>query len=111
MISVSRIEPSDIKPPESTEASDKPVVRERVLFVGVESNGTVRVGDSNREVKSMVDLSRFLGDRIDEYGREAIKVRIRSSYRTPMRYLMQVAAVCDELGVRKSIEVETTSRS
>ena len=110
MISVSRIEPSDIQPPESTEASDKPVVRERVLFVGVEANGVVRVGADNRKLESMVDLSRFLQDRIEEYGREAVKARIRSSHRTPMRYLMQVAAVCDDLGVRKSIEVETASK-
>jgi hypothetical protein len=38
-----------------------------------------------------------------------LKVRIRSSHKAPMRYLMRIAAVCDNLGLQKSIEVETTS--
>jgi biopolymer transport protein ExbD len=107
MISVSRIEPSDIKPPESTETPDKPVVQKRVLFVGVETNGTIHVGDDNRALGSLSDLTGFLQNRINQYGRSALKVRIRSSRRAPMRYLMRIAALCDELGLEKSIEVET----
>jgi biopolymer transport protein ExbD len=107
MISVSRIEPSDIKPPESTETPDKPIVQKRVLFVGVETNGTIHVGENNEVLSSLSDLTGFLQERIDQYGRSGIKVRIRSSRRAPMRYLMQIAALCDELGLQKSIEVET----
>lgn len=107
MISVSRIEPSDIKPPESTEAPDKSVVQERVLFVGIETNGTLHVGSDNRALASLSDLTGFLQNKINQYGRASLKVRIRSSHRAPMRYLMRTAALCDELGLRKSIEVET----
>ena len=109
MISVSRIEPSDIQPPESTEARDKPVVQKRVLFVGVEAKGTLHVGEENRVLGSLSDLSTFLQDNIEQHGRASLKVRIRSSHKAPMRYLMRIAAVCDNLGLQKSIEVETTS--
>lgn len=110
MISVSSIEPSDIQPPESTEVQDKPVVQERVLFVGIEPNGTLHVGKDSRVLDSRSDLLGFLQQKIQEHGRASLKVRIRSSHRTPMRYLMRTAYLCDELGLRKSIEVETKSQ-
>lgn len=107
MISVSRIDPSDIQPPESTETPDKPVVQERVLFVGVQTNGTLQVGEENRTLQSLPELTEFLREQIDQFGRASLKVRVRSSHRAPMQYLMQIAALCDEMGIRKSIEVET----
>ncbi len=107
MISVSRIDPSDIQPPESTETPNKPIVRERVLFVGVQTNGTLQVGEENRTLHSLPELTGFLREKIDQFGRPSLKVRVRSSHRAPMQYLMQVAALCDEMGLRKSIEVET----
>ena len=110
MISVSSIEPSDIQPPESTEVQDKPIVQKRVLFVGIEPDGTLHVGEDNRVLNSIVELSSFLRQKIQQHRRASLKVRIRSGHRAPMQYLMQAAALCDELGLRKSIEVETTSQ-
>lgn len=107
MISVSRIEPSDIQPPESTETPDKPIVQERVLFVGIQTEGVIQVGEGNQTLQSLPELTEFLRGKIDQFGRSSLKVRVRSSHRAPMQYLLQVAALCDELGLRKSIEVET----
>lgn len=107
MIAVSRIDPSDIQPPESTETPDKPIIQERVLFVGVQTNGTIEVGKQNRTLQSLPELTDFLQGKIQQFGKSSLKVRVRSSHRAPMQYLMQIAALCDELGLRKSIEVET----
>jgi hypothetical protein len=39
-------------------------------------------------------------------GLAPIKVRIRSSRDAPVRHAFEVAALCDELGLSKSLEVE-----
>lgn len=107
MISVSRIEPSDIQPPESTETPDKPIVQERVLFVGIQTDGVIQVDEGNKTLQTLSELTEYLQENIDQFGRASLKVRVRSSHRAPMQYLMKIAALCDELGLRKSIEVET----
>ena len=38
-----------------------------------------------------------------------MKVRIRASRDAPMRYLVDAARVCDELGVAKALEVQMAS--
>ena len=35
-----------------------------------------------------------------------VKVRLRASHDTPMRYLVDAGRVCDALGVQKSFEVQ-----
>ena len=51
-------------------------------------------------------LHRFLETRLVAVGNVPVKVRIRASHDTPMRYLVDAARVCDALGVPKAFEVQ-----
>ena len=106
-ISISSIESTDIELPESTETKILAPDREEVIFVGVRQDGSFLVEDETRTIPGLRGLQAYLLQKRDSYEEGVpIKVRIRCSKTAPMQYLMRAASLCDELGLRKSIEVK-----
>jgi len=106
-ISISSIESTDIELPESTETKILAPDREEVIFVGVQQDGSFLVEDETRTIPGLRGLQAYLLQKRDSYEKGVpIKVRIRCSKTAPMQYLMRAASLCDELGLRKSIEVK-----
>ena len=108
-ISISSVRASEIDLPESTETPAPPPATEDVIFVGIRSDGTYLVDDERAEVRRARELLRFLDSELARVGDGPVKVRIRASRDTPMRYLVDAARVCDELGVDKALEVQMTA--
>lgn len=105
-ISISSIRETEIDLPSSTETPPPFPDLEEIVFVGIRGDGTYLVDAERQELRGGNALHRFLGRRVAELGDVPIKVRIRASFDTPMRYLIDAARVCDALGVPKAFEVQ-----
>jgi biopolymer transport protein ExbD len=105
-ISISSVRATEIELPESTETPAPPPEFDEVLFVGIRPDGTYLVDDEGVELVGARSLLGWLAGELDRMGDVPVKVRIRASGTTPMRYLVDAARVCDELGVPKSLEVQ-----
>jgi biopolymer transport protein ExbD len=105
-ISISSVRTTEIALPESTETPAPPPEFEEVVFVGIRPDGTYLVADERVEVVGVRPLFSWLSGELERIGDDPVKVRIRASGTTPMRYLVDAARVCDELGVAKSLEVQ-----
>lgn len=108
-ISISSVRASEIDLPESTETPAPPLETEEVVFVGIRSDGTYLVDEERSELRGGRALYLYIADELDRLGDGPVKVRIRASRDTPMRYLVDAARVCDELGVPKALEVQMAS--
>lgn len=105
-ISISNMQDSDVPLPESTETDPVPVDTEEILFVGVMDDGSFLIEDETMEVYSIDVLRDYLNRMKRRFNDAPIKVRIRSSRSAPVKHAFAVAALCDELGLNKSLEVE-----
>ncbi len=105
-ISISSVRATEVELATSTETPSPPPELEEVLFVAIRSDGTYLVDEERREIRGARELLRWLGSELGTMGDEAVKVRIRASRDAPMRYLVDAARVCDELGLPKALEVE-----
>ena len=108
-ISISSVQATEIELPESTETSAPLPEVEQVLFVGIRPDGTYLVDDEQREVRGPNGLLQFIAAEVTRMGDDPVKVRIRASHDTPMRYLVDAARVCDQLGLPKALEVQMAS--
>lgn len=104
-ISISSVRATEIQLPESTETLASLPEVEEVVFVAIRTDGTYLVDEERVEIRGAQNLLEFVADELDERGDLPVKVRIRASHDTPMRYLVDAARVCDELGVDKALEV------
>lgn len=104
-ISISSVRATEIELPESTETLAPPPEVEEVVFVGIRPDGTYLVDEERVEIRGARNLFTWVGAEVDAFGDVPVKVRIRASHDTPMRYLVDAARVCDELGVDKALEV------
>jgi biopolymer transport protein ExbD len=104
-ISISSVQVTEIDVPISTETPASTPEVEDVLFVGIRADGTYLVDDERVEILGARALLRFIASEIRRVEDRSVKVRIRASYDTPMRFLVDAARVCDELGIPKAIEV------
>jgi len=104
-ISISSVRVTEIDLPESTETLAPLAEAEEVVFVGIRPDGTYLVDEERTELTGAGNLLRFLASELAQVGDRPVKVRIRASHDTPMRYLVDAARVCDELGVPKALEV------
>jgi biopolymer transport protein ExbD len=105
-ISISSVRATEIELAESSETPATPPVTEEVVFVGIRSDGTYLVDEERQEIRGANNLLRFIGSELARMGELPVKVRIRASHDTPMRFLVDAARVCDELGVSKALEVQ-----
>ncbi|NIR42356.1 MAG: hypothetical protein GWN07_41755, partial [Actinobacteria bacterium] len=63
------------------------------------------VDEERTELRGAGELMRFLSAEAARLGDRPVRVRIRASHDTPMRYLVDAARVSDELGLPKALEV------
>lgn len=105
-ITISNLQDSNVALPESAETELQPMDTQEVEFVGILADGTFLIQDEQTLISSLDALRGFLAQRRDAVGATTLKVRIRSSWDAPVHYALDVAALCDELGLQKSIEVE-----
>ena len=87
--------------PASTWESPNYVVRTHLHA----ADGTYLVDQERVELRGARNLLDFVAAELEQMGDTPVKVRIRASHDTPMRYLVDAARVCDELGVDKALEV------
>jgi len=105
-ISISSIRQTELTLPVSTQARAPVVDVEEVVFVGITPQGTYLVDGERTRIEGGNALYGYLKDRLQRLGEVPVKVRLRASQQTPMRYLVDAGRVCDALGVRKSFEVQ-----
>lgn len=104
-ISISSVRATEIELPESSETPASPPEIEEVVYVGIRSDGTYLVDEESVEIQGARNLLDFVASELDRLGDVPVTVRIRASHDTPMRYLVDAARVCDQLGVAKALEV------
>ena len=105
-ISISSIRETELTLPVSTEARAPAVDLEEIVFVGITPDGTYLVDGERTRIDGGNALYDYLKGRLLSLGDVPVKVRLRASQETPMRYLVDAGRVCDALGVRKSFEVQ-----
>jgi len=98
-----------IDPPKSTELL-KPATQKNKIFIGITSNGQfiIELLDGTTGVLKDVSQIKELLQKIalqNPPKKSAIKVQIVSNWDSPIKYTMQVADICDKLGLRKALLV------
>lgn len=110
-ISISSVRATEIDLAESSETPPPLPDTEEVLFVGIRPDGTYLVDEERTELRGANELLRFLSSEARRLGDRPIRVRIRASHDTPMRFLVDAARVSDELGLPKALEVRMSGGS
>ena len=110
-ISISSVRATEVELATSTEVPSPPPEVEEVVFVSIRADGTYLLDDERLEVRGARELLVALSSEVGEVGDAPVKVRIRASRDAPMRYLVDAARVCDELGLPKALEVEMAGGS
>ncbi len=105
-ISISSVRATEIDLADSSETPAPIPEAEEVIFVAIRSDGTYLLRDESVEVRGAPQLFRSIAQELESLGELPVKVRIRASHDTPMRYLVDASRVCDELGVPKALEVQ-----
>jgi len=102
-------EDSQIILPSSTETQIIDTDMEEVLYIGITSDGQFIDERQNRLIPDQMTLVDYIRRQKNRHG-EMFKVRVRANFDTPARYAIQVAQICDDLEVKKAIDVRITSR-
>jgi len=102
-------EDSQIILPESSETEQAEPELYDVIYIGILSDGTFFDERQNISFGSSDDLKTYIQRHRDRFGEDA-KVRIRANYDTQAAHTIEVARICDELGVKKAIDVRLVSR-
>ncbi|MFK7848512.1 MAG: ExbD/TolR family protein [Rhodothermales bacterium] len=105
-ISISNLQDTEVNLPESTETEPVAMDTEEVVFIGVLSDGNYLIEDETVLVSSIDLLREHLVASKRALGDVPLKVRIRSSKDATAQDAFAVAAICDELGLSKALEVE-----
>ena len=105
-ITISNLRDTEVVLPESTETDPVAMDVEEIVFVAVLADGSYLVEDETVRITSLMDARTFLLAELDRYGDAPVKVRIRSSHDAPVEYAFALAALCDQLGIPKALEVE-----
>ena len=111
-ISISEIsERSKIELPESAETPPSHPDKEKVLFLGIDSEGKYLVENETKVIFSPQDLFYYLQGKAAEVRQsgDELRVRIRSNFDTPIKFTMAAADICDNLQVQKGIDVRRTN--
>lgn len=106
-ITISNLQDTDVALPESVETDPQPMDTEEIEFIGILPDGTMLIEDEKTLISSLEMLRGHLTRRkAGMPAQTVLKARIRSSYDAPVHYALNVAALCDELGIEKALEVE-----
>jgi len=107
-ISISEIsEKSQIDLPKSTETPRSNPDKEKVLFIGINSAGNYLVESESQSIPDVRGLYAYLQSKVDDANQagDALRVRIRSNWDTPIKFTMAAADICDNLNIPKGIDV------
>ncbi|MCC5907259.1 MAG: biopolymer transporter ExbD [Balneolaceae bacterium] len=102
-------EESQIILPSSSETEMFTPGAEVVLFIGITSDGNYIDERENILFPNEQQLTRYISQHKNRYG-ELAKVRIRANYDTQARHAIRVAQICDEVGIKKALDVRLLSR-
>ena len=102
-------EDSQIVLPISYEAEFNKPEMEVFLFIGVTSTGQLIDERMNTFFNDVESLRPHILRHKNRFG-EFAKVRIRANYDTPTKYVIELAKLCDDLSIPKSIDVQLTGR-
>jgi len=102
-------EDSQIILPSSYKAELMPPESDVVVFIGIDSSGGFFDERENLSITTTNSLRNYITRKRNESG-DKLKVRIRANFDTEAKYVMQAAQICDDLGVKKAIDVRITSK-
>jgi len=102
-------EDSQIVLPSSSETEQSDPELFDVIFIGITTDGTFFDERENISFATSNDLRDYIKRHKNIFGEDA-KVRIRANYNTEARHTIEIASICDELGINKSIDVQLLSR-
>ena len=102
-------EDSQIVLPSSTETEQSEAEVYDVVYIGITPEGTYFDERQNLNFNGTDQLRNYIQQHQDRYG-ELAKVRIRANFDTKAQYTIEAAKICDEVGVKKSIDVRLLSR-
>jgi len=108
-ISISEVsEKSQIELPKSSETPPSNPDKEKVLFVGINSDGYYLIENEAKALQTPRDLYAYLRQAVQEAvgNGDDLRVRIRSNWDTPIKFTMAAADICDHLNIRKGIDVQ-----
>ena len=105
-ISISNLQDTEVNLPESSETAPVAMDTEEVVFIGVLPDGNYLIENETILVSSIDLIREHLINAKRESGGVPLKVRIRSSKDATARDAFAIAALCDELGLSKALEVE-----
>jgi biopolymer transport protein ExbD len=102
---------SRIELPRSTETPPSNPDKEQVLFVGIDSQGSYLVEDESKLIDDPQTLYLYLSNAAHAAANSgtALRVRIRSNFDAPVKYVMAAADMCDQLNIPKGIDVRRVS--
>lgn len=115
-ISISEIGPQhSIEPPKSTEQQLKNDKKKKVLFLGITKNGTFIIESADGTILRYNDISKvksFLENLTILQGenKQKITVHICSNWDAPIRFAMDVADICDNNNIKKSLIVRKVEK-
>ena len=102
-------EDSQIILPSSTETEQAEPELFDVIFIGITPDGTYFDERENVSFPTSEELRTYIQNHKNRYG-ELAKVRLRANHDTRASYTIEAARICDEVGVRKAIDVRLISR-
>lgn len=102
-------EDSQIILPESTETELSDPELSDVIYIGITSDGSYFDERQNIEFSSLNSLRNYIQQHKNRFGEDA-KVRIRANFDSKASHTIEVASICDEVGVKKSIDVRLAGR-
>jgi len=102
-------EDSQIVLPSSTETEQSEAEVYDVVYIGITPDGTFFDERQNLSFNGTDQLRNYIQQHQERYG-ELANVRIRANFVTKAQYTIEAAKICDEVGVKKSIDVRLLSR-
>lgn len=108
-ISISEVsQQTKVNLPRSTQVPLSNPDKEEILIIGINSDGIYLVDEEETEIDDLRILEAYIHTKQDAYLIQGanIRVRIRSDRNAPAKYTMQLATLCDQLNIPKSIDVE-----
>lgn len=102
-------EDTEIILPESYETEQITPGRERIIYISINAEGTYLNESENIQFDNLESLESYILSKKNEFGNN-IKIRIRANYDTHVKHAIAVAQICDQLQVRKAIDVKILTR-
>lgn len=112
-ISISEVsDKTDIHLPTSKLTPIQPPAQEEVVIVGITLDGRYRLRSGRLYLDTTQQLQQYLFQLTEKAASlgSNFRVRVRPHRDTPIRYTMQVAAICDKLHIPKGIDVKKVDK-